>query len=158
MSFLDVLKELLGASESTKNIMGIRGRATPEQRAQIREHNRRDREERPARAPRERPVKKNYNDSSVFANRPQIGPDFIKRYKAGEIKGSPYGLIGDKRKRDVRSVWAEGERARKALRGRDYSSTGASKDAVRKMAKTGKLMDIEGPSKVASIKTFYEDD
>ena len=158
MAVLDILRNILGVGETTKNIMRIAGKPSDAQREQIQEYNKRDRQNKPVRQQRSRPVKKNYNDSSVFGNAiKDIPAGFMSRYKAGEVKGSPYGMDAATRAAEKRAIQKQGEQARIALGSRDYSSRGPA-GAARKMAKAGKLMDLDGPSKVPAIKSFYEDD
>ena len=111
---------------------------------------------------------KKYNDSSVFRGNlsavdaktgmPVMSQKSVE--SARKSLGDPYSMSPSQRAAKQKAIFEEGQKARTALGGRDFSSRppeGAAKKAAVTMAASGKLYDFPGQSKVPAIKSFYED-
>ena len=86
---------------------------------------------------------------------PMVGKAVVDDYR--QRLGDPSQMTMKDRAKKQKEIYNQGQMARAALGGREYSSQGASKEGVRTMAKAKELMDFDRKSRLPAIKSFYED-
>jgi len=100
MNIADMIRELLSGKETTKGIMGIKGKPTASQREQIRSYNQQDR----------RPPK-----NAVEPQKKYPVPDFIKKAQAEPTKiADPYSMTRAQRKAAQKGFVKTGQNAKAA--------------------------------------------